>query len=346
MKIVHITWALGLGGLETMLVNIANNQAKSEDITIIIINNSNDNELLKSIDNRINVICLNRSIKSKSILQIVKLNLILIKSNPDIIHIHAPRVGMVLLPFFFKSRLIYTVHDVGIDKKYFKYYKHFCAISKCVKNDLKDRLNLKSTIIYNGINIERIRKSTNPILSNKFRLVQVSRLMHEKKGQDILIKAIAILKQRGINVELDLIGEGDSKIFLEQLIKDLNLNNVHLLGAKRNSYINEHLCDYDLLVQPSRFEGFGLTVAEGMAAKIPVLVSSIDGPMEIIENGTYGFYFENGDANDCANKIEAIKARNNELLIEEAYVQICNNFDVKITAQRYLGEYKKILSLL
>ena len=55
------------------------------------------------------------------------------------------------------------------------------------------------------------------------------------------------------------------------LVQEYNLNSyISFLGSKDTHYIEQHLKDYDLLVQPSRIEGFGLTVAEAMAAKVPV----------------------------------------------------------------------------
>ena len=82
------------------------------------------------------------------------------------------------------------------------------------------------------------------------------------------------------------IGEGDSRTFLEKMSADLNVaDRVDFLGLKDRDYIYQHLCDYDLMCHPSRFEGFGLTVAEGMVAKLPVLVATGDGPYEIIGQG-------------------------------------------------------------
>lgn len=54
---------------------------------------------------------------------------------------------------------------------------------------------------------------------------------------------------------------------------------------KNQEWIYHNLCNFDLFIQPSRFEGFGLTVAEAIAAKVTVLVSNIQGPMEIIDDG-------------------------------------------------------------
>lgn len=108
-----------------------------------------------------------------------------------------------------------------------------------------------------------------------------------QKGQDILIEAIFILHQKGFkNISVDFIGDGESKDFLKELVKSKQLENqIHFLGSKEQSYIFSHLKEYDLFVQPSRKEGFGLTVTEAMVAKIPVLVSDQEGPMEIIKMG-------------------------------------------------------------
>lgn len=342
MKIVHVTWALKLGGLETMLVNIANYQVNYAKVIIIVINKAYDVELIEKIDNNVQVIFLNRIIDSKNLSSLIKLNQLLFKIRPNVIHSHAPRIGMVLFPFIFKHKLFYTVHDVGIDRKYFKNYNQhkLASISKCVQKDLLERLQINSKVIYNGVLIENIKKKSKGKQNSNFRIVQVSRLMHEKKGQHILIEAISKLKYSGItDIEVDIIGEGNSEYFLKGLVKSLGLININFLGAKRYSYINDHLCDYDLLVQPSLFEGFGLTVVEAMAAKVPVLVSDVDGPMEIIDSGKFGYSFKSGSSNDCAEKIRLIMSNDNSEMVKLAYNRALTEFNVETTAKKYFEYY-------
>jgi glycosyltransferase involved in cell wall biosynthesis len=346
MKIVHLTWALNLGGLETMLVNIVNSQVAYADVTLIVINNACDKDLIGKIDEKVEVIFLNRNIKSSNKLAFLRLNYILLRKRPNIIHSHAPRIGMVLFPLIYKNKLFYTVHDVGIDSKYFKYYNknHIIAISKSVQEDLNCRLQIRSQLIYNGILLENIKKKNSEKINDTFKIIQISRLMHEKKGQHILIEAISLLKQSGFtNIQLDIIGEGESEKYLKTLIEDNCLDNIKLLGSKSYSYINEHLCDYDLLVQPSLFEGFGLTVTEAMAAKVPVLVSNIDGPMEIIDKGCFGYFFNSGDHVDCAKMINVIMVSDNKVLVEKAYSRVMNDFNVNKTAKKYFDYYLNCL---
>lgn len=342
MKIFHLTWGLSLGGLETMLVNIANEQANlGHEVTIVMINDYYNTELIDRIASNVRIKKLNRTYKSKELMPLIKLNIFLLVQNPDVIHVHAPRIGMVLLPIF-KHKIIWTIHDVNMEKKYFKYFANYVSISKCVNIDIKERLNIDAPVIYNGINLQGIKQSTTRN-ADVFRIVQVSRLMHEKKGQDLLIKSLKMLHDEGLrNIELDFIGEGSSLNYLKQLVSDNGLQNfIHFLGAKPYSYVLNHLCDYDLLVQPSYFEGFGLTVAEGIAAKIPVLVSNIEGPMEIIDNGKYGFYFEKDDCISLHDQIKYIMSHDLSKMIEDSYKYLSEHFDIKITASNYINEYKE-----
>lgn len=347
MHIIHLTWSLQLGGLETMLVNIINEQIKEEKVSLIVINESFDKTLIKKIDSRIKVYYLHRHLKSKNIFPYLKLNFLLLKLAPTIIHCHAPRIGMILLPTF-KKKMLWTIHDTNIDEKYFKYYSHYCSISKSVFNDVKRRIGIEAPIIYNGINVSDFKKKDKTSnRSNIFNIVQVSRLMHEKKGQHILVMAVKSLVDKGYNnIHVDFIGNGKSYEYLKVLINKYNLiNYITLQGEKTNNWIAEHLCDYDLVCQPSLFEGFGLTVAEGMAAMVPVLVSANEGPLEIIENGKYGYCFKNGDIEDCSLKIEQIMNTDNTKLVYDAYKRVYNNFNIEETAKNYIKEYNRMLKI-
>mgnify|MGYP004568619671 CR=1 FL=1 len=116
-------------------------------------------------------------------------------------------------------------------------------------------------------------------------------------------------------------------------------------GLKDQAWVYENLCNYDLFIQPSRYEGFGLTVAEAIAAKLPVLVSNIEGPLEIINGGKLGLTFENEDVTDCADKIQKfIEQGRNSKQVEEAYQYVCENYDVSVTAQKYLNVYRSVLA--
>ena len=146
---------------------------------------------------------------------------------------------------------------------------------------------------------------------------------------------------------MHFVGNGVDKSQLIKMTHELHLDDeVVFEGLKDQAWVYENLCNYDLFIQPSRYEGFGLTVAEAIAAKLPVLVSNIDGPLEIINGGKLGLTFENEDATDCANKIlNFIEHGRNSKQVEDAYQYICQNYDVSVTAQKYLEVYKSVLKI-
>jgi len=119
---------------------------------------------------------------------------------------------------------------------------------------------------------------------------------------------------------------------------------VTFLGIKDRNYIYDHLKVYHIFIQPSLFEGFGLTVAEGMAAKVPVLISDVAGPMEVIGQGKYEYYFKSGDVFDLSKKIieiiDCYRSGHIEKLTTEAYEYVKSNFDITQTVQNYFLHYK------
>lgn len=346
MRIAHIHWSLGTGGIETMLPDIANEQAKTNDVALIIINDWVEPSILAKVNQeKVKVVLINRHEGSKNPWSIIKLNLFLIKFRPDVIHTHAYReINLVVYPFGKRVRTIHNTHNVS--DEYPKYDK-LISISKAVYEFTLNQ-GFDSVVADNGIPVSRIAHTkATPFADGKFHFVQVSRLHIEQKGQDILLKALGILKnESGIsNFKMHFVGNGGDKALLLKLTHELHLDNeVVFEGVKDQTWVYENLCNYDLFIQPSRYEGFGLTVAEAIAAKIPVLVSNIEGPLEIIDGGRLGMSFENENVSDCAEKIKQfiLNGRNNEQ-VEAAYEYVKNNYDVSVTARKYLDIYNTLI---
>ncbi len=348
MKILHIGYMFTVGGAETMLVDIINHQIRSADIALCIINEKISYPLLEKLDKRVETILIKRKERSFNPFKFVQLNREINRYRPDIIHSHQDVIAKVL-PLVSIPQIL-TVHALGIPLQCVDKYKTICSISNAVQNDLKTRMNINSEVVYNGIDIQSVRKREARVgKQNIFRILQISRLMHEMKGHDILVLALQRLRKEipDVDFQLDFIGTGPSEEYLRKLCTTCHLeNSVHFLGEKSREYIYGSIADYHLLVQPSRLEGFGLTVIEGMAAKIPVLSSSNDGPEEILKSGEYGFLFKNGSVEDCYLQLKNIYDRYDSLqpMIEKGYDYVSENFNISQTAQTYLNIYKKILN--
>ena len=344
MKVLHVIFSFNTGGAELLLIDIINHQINEIEVSLCVINKEYDIDLINQINNRVPVFLLNRKAGSYNPLKIIQLNKIIKKENPDIIHAHNENAAGMMWNSYPK---VLTIHDIGSSSNWVNKYNQLYAISKSVQQDILSRNKKEAKLIYNGINICSIKKK-NRIDPDNFRIVQLSRLSHKIKGQDILLKSLSIFKKENpdIKFSLDFIGEGDSLEYLSELTSELGLkDSVNFLGNKNRTEIYNMLAEYNLLVQPSICEGFGLTVAEAIAAKLPVLVSDNDGPMEIIENGKYGFYFKKGDENDCAQKIKNIMMMDVEALNEltdRAFEHI-QRFDVRTTSKLYIHHYSELL---
>lgn len=338
MKIAHVVFSLLTGGTETMLVDILNEQTKSNSVMLFVINDKYDSNLLDEVDNRVKLVCFKRKEKSKNFLTFFKLNLMLFLFKPHLVHCHHQPIIEVLLN---RRNVILTLHGNNTSLRSLHKYKKVFAISQTVKDDLDRKSNIISEIIYNGINVPRLEKKKNFCFTT-FKIVQVSRLHHSVKGQHILLKALNILvnDKKIRDIQVDFIGEGPSEEYLKNLAAEYNLHSfVNFLGVRDRGYIYSHLKNYELLIQPSLDEGFGLTIAEGLIAKIPVLVSNINAPMEIIENGVYGNFFDVNNENSCAASIEEI-IKNYDFQVErteKSSLYASKKFDIRNTALQYIN---------
>jgi len=334
-----------------MLVDIVNEQSNKHTVALVIVNSMVNRHLLAKISSRVTVITINRRPGSKNILDIIRLNIQLRKFQSDIVHCHNWNLIKILKLCRFKKVL--TVHDTyqNRNERCLNRYDKVFAISKAVASDItKNHKGITPVVVYNGIDFSKIDSRKN-YHYDTFRMVQISRMDCRLKAQDILLKALHLVVYRyGIkNIYLDFIGEGDSYDHLKTMTKDLNLDSYcSFIGQRPREFINTNLKNYNLLIQPSNFEGFGLTIVEGMAAKIPVLTSNIEGPMEIIQGGKFGYFFEVGNPEDCAEQIMKIMSGyGTEVFrqtISRAYKYAGEHFDIKKTAVDYIANYENLIS--
>jgi len=344
MNIIHLIFSFKVGGAETMLVNIMNQQVLKHPVNLIIINDLIDQNLLSRIDSRVRVICINRPEGSRNIFHLLKLNYILYQLKPSILHCHVENVVKVLMPNFRKIAVLTVHHEIFKDDSNLKYYSKIFSISETVKNSIKRWANIDSIVVYNGVDKKHIKQKQNYSLDGKFKILILGRLVHNIKGQHILLEALT--KMDTSNLVVDIIGEGASEAYLKDLCTKYQLIHcVNFLGLKGPEYLNDHLRDYDLLIQPSLFEGFGLTIVEALFAKVPVLVSAIQGPLEVINNGEFGYTFESENSTDLASKLQEVINQYDGMEMHQfsnrAYCNALNLFTIEKCSDDYIENYIK-----
>jgi len=345
--LVHLSWSLGVGGIETLLVGIANAQAASGcQVCILVVNDLVDEGLLKSVSPAVRVILLRRRPGSKNPLALIRLNRCLRRLHPDVIHCHVGSLIRVLArPLW--QKCVFTRHSVSsqgeVSRTWLQRYRKVFAISEAVRMDFEQRYRIPATVVPNGIPTGAIARRTyrrpDPQVA-PVRLVTVGRLLIEVKGQDILLEAMTRLPDPALT--LDIIGDGPDRGKIEALIARYGLGDrVLLRGNLPTSALYADLQRYDAFVMASRTEGFGLSVAEAMAAKLPVVVPAIEGPRELVREGRYGHLFASGDPEACAAALRALlDDYDSEAALDEASRYIRDHYALERTALRYLEEYE------
>jgi len=349
LKIVHCLFTMETGGAQVLTVELLNEMSNEHDVSLIIINNKFNPCLLKQLNPKVSVFYINRKEGSRNPFPIIRLNLLLLTLKPDIIHCHEPQIARILK--LTNAKLIHTIHDVGLPTSCYHLYDKLIAVSGVVHRDVSFRSALPVTTVDNGTSINLYKQRTQFKLEQDetVKFIQVSRLAHEKKGQDILLHALSLMKSTYSfsNFSVDFIGAGDSYDYLIKLADSLGLSkNVNFFGERNRNWLFENLSDYHILVQPSKYEGFGLTILEGFAAGLPVLAADIDGPAEIISHAPGGFLFNSGDSISCAQELYNIVDlyRNNQVsdLISKTTAMIEQRYSIKSCTKHYLEEYSRL----
>ncbi len=348
MNIVHIICSLNTGGAELLLIDLARCQSElGHTVSIIIVNDSYERALIDSIDPRVKVRLVHRPEGSRNPLYILKLYASIRRLHPDVIHFHNDSAAKIA-PLFKKTIRVGTIHCPGINIQNYTKLDAIISISQAVADDLEARQGISSDVIINGIDFDAINSNPLPYSENKtFRIVQTGRMRCSIKGQDIMTKATAILTKRGYNVSVDLIGEPNDRDVIHELATELSVTDcVHILGRKSREYVYKNLCTYHLGVMPSRLEGFGLSLIEYMAAKIPIVATNVDGPAEILQSNRYGLLCKPEDPEDLAHAI--VKVINNYAQFSAiaqncAYAYAYKNFSIENTAINYIQKYESLI---
>lgn len=135
------------------------------------------------------------------------------------------------------------------------------------------------------------------------KLLSVGRLSAEK-GHHIGIRAVKTLKDLGIDVEYRIVGEGNKRHALNDLIYELNLEkSIFLVGHKSGKHLTTEYNNAEIFLLPSTMETQGVVLQEAQASGLPVIGSNAGGIPDVIINNITGLLFEKDNHIDLVDKI-------------------------------------------
>lgn len=320
MKILHVCESI-IGGTGTYLNELIPNLKKHYGNKNVIILVPKEHLDYLSDESKASVVCFNRPNRKIGLIYLLITYIkTIIKYRPDIVHAHSTFAGLIvrlLFPAFFRIPIIYCPHGWATEMKQSSLQKSLIikieymlswlckkihAISESEKKTaLEIGINTKKIVkIYNGINPEP--PNLNSIIwdDKRLKILFIGRF-DQQKGLDVLLDATQSLHE---TVCLKLIGGAvNDKV-------DIDFNkykNIECIGWKKATEIASYTNACDLVVIPSRWEGFGLVAIEAMRMAKPVLASNTGGLSEIVIDGKTGFLVPPENVECLHNCISSIK---------------------------------------
>lgn len=371
IKVLHILPGLGIGGAEKLVVDMVELADRSRFNIAVMRILGIDSFLTEKLKNKgCQVYTIAPELKGTSSLKGVnliwtairimkKVQKLLHEIKPDVVHTHLSTLRVTLIPTLF-CRIpvkVHTIHNVaekdaqGITRLFNRIaFKFFGVVPVSISQEVAQSVKklygrkISTPIIYNGIDVQRFSiDRPKRVDRDKTILINVARFA-EQKNHALLIRAFSKAVQSCPNLELWLVGDGELRRDIEELVKQLGLEEkVKFLGVR--SDVPELLSQADIFVLSSDYEGFGLVVAEAMASGLPVIATAVAGVTEVLEGGKAGILVPPKDADALAKAIvELVKDEKRRLeLSSYGKKRVSQNFDIRITVREYERLYYALL---
>ena len=202
--------------------------------------------------------------------------------------------------------------DVKTDLGIWQKFDYIISISDaCTEAFLKVHPSLKAKVVLvenitspNYVRTMADKPIEHTFSKETFNLVSVGRLC-EQKAFDRAVEALNVIHKKGVtNIKWYIVGDGGDKAKIQTLIERFNLQDSFiLLGSTTNPY--PYMKAADLYVQPSRYEGKAVTIAEAQILAKPILITNYATSASQIDDGVDGLICEQsvGDIADSIIKL-------------------------------------------
>ncbi|MDX2161541.1 MAG: glycosyltransferase family 4 protein [bacterium] len=165
----------------------------------------------------------------------------------------------------------------------------------------------KARLIYNAIPDVGMSLGITPLpAAQRKGIIAIGRL-EMTKGQDILLRALKILRDRGLTPQVSFLGQGSQAAAWKALAEQLGVQDqCRFLGYVAYQDVFQHMAQAALCISPSRSDAFGWVNIEAMSMFTPVIASAVGGVPEVICDGIDGFLVPSENPEALADTIQRV----------------------------------------
>lgn len=209
-------------------------------------------------------------------------------------------------------------------------------------------------VVYNGIDFSRFQLNINTQalkkdigLENFYPIIGSVASLSIRKDHRTLIEGFNALLQSFPNAALLLVGDGDQRVHLERLCKELNLNDsVFFVGYRKDVEKFYHLMDIHILLTNihAHLEGISNSIIEAMACMVPVIATRGGGTSELIDHNMNGLLIEPFNSESLIKYMVALLS-DRYMAKKITHAALCK-IQKKLNMSRYIQDYEKIYNEL
>ncbi len=250
------------------------------------------------------------------------------KGPYDLVHCHFGQTGLIASVLkdigAFQGKVITTFYGYDISNyireqglnAYNFLFAHgdlFIAISQKMREDLIRLGCNKDKIVIHRLGVDLARFAFRPPkvrIDGKVRILTVGRFI-QKKGLEYGIRAVAEVLKKYPEIEYNIVGDGELRGAMTQLIARLNVGkHIHLLGWRTPEDVANLMKEADIFLAPSMMSGNGdqegtpTVIIEALARGLPVLSTFHSGIPELVQDGHSGFLVPEEDTTALAERLE------------------------------------------
>ena len=181
-----------------------------------------------------------------------------------------------------------TDRGVKIARRTYRYAALVIPVSDNLRRLMVDRgVTANMLVIPNPVDTELFHAPEVPPNNAPPRLIAVSRLARVK-NYPVLFEAVRKLADSGLEVHLEVVGDGPLRFELEELIEQSGNHAISLLGARSQSEVASVLRDVDLFVTATRYENLPVSVIEAVVSGLRVVGTDLKGIREVVDTDAMG----------------------------------------------------------